>query len=141
MHFFRKIFLTLAIAFVVLCYGYPMFILPFGSYKYNYKVGDQTKTVELQFKWDGSYKLDDSTGFYKLKGNKIYLNDTKDFGNLDDKTYMIISNMYNVKFSMPIGESADVSVQFSNKIGEYVAIGIGVVSLLLVLSIPNRRRD
>lgn len=141
MHFFRKLFLTLAIAFVVLCYGYPMFILPFGTYKYNYKVGDKTETVELQFKWDGSYKLGENTGFYKLKGNKIYLNDTKDFGNLEDKNYMIISNMYNVKFSMPLGGSADVSVQFSNKIGEYVAIGIGVVSLLLVLSIPNRRRD
>ena len=142
MSIFRKIFLTLAIALVVFCYGYPMFVLPFGDYKYNYKVGDQTKTATMSFKFDGSYALKDGeleqTGYYKVKKGKIYFADNKDdLKNKDESDGMSVSNMYEIGFEFgSLG-----SVKFENTIGKYTMIGVGVVSLLLVLSIPDRRRD
>ena len=50
---------------------------------------------------------------------------------------MPVSNMYEIGFEFgSLG-----SVKFENTIGKYSMIGVGVVSLLLVLSIPDRRRD
>lgn len=146
MNFFRKLFLTIAIAFVVLCYGYPMFILPFGSYNYEYKVADTKHTVTLTFKFDGSYKMAEGEtvidgGYYKLKGNKIYLNDEKNFDDVSELDSMTINNMYNVKSSFTIGGVEFAAREFQNKVGVYIAIGVGVLSLLMVLSFPNRRRD
>lgn len=142
MSIFRKIFLTLAIALVVFCYGYPMFVLPFGDYKYSYKAGDQTKSVSVNFKFDGSYVTKDGdaevTGYYKVKKGKLYLADTKEaLKEVEESEGITISNMY--EFGYEFGSLG--SVKFENTVGKYTMIGVGVVSLLLVLSIPDRRRD
>lgn len=133
MNIFRKIFLTLTIALVVLCYAYPMFVLPFGSY--TYKKDDLQGTAT--FKIDGSYsiKLGDSetTGFYKVKNGKIYIGDEKDVDTSDDGSAIAtVNNFYSITI---------LNAKLENPIGKYSMLGIGVVSLLLVLSIPDRKRD
>ncbi len=133
MNIFRKIFLTLAIALVVFCYGYPMFVLPFGNYSYE---KDGTK-IEISFKFDGSYKNvvgeTETTGFYKVKDGKIYVGDSKDVDTSDSGTVMaVVNNMYTI---------SSVGINMTNKIGTYTMIGVGAASLLLVLTIPGRRRD
>lgn len=142
MNIFRKIFLTLTIALVVFCYGYPMFVLPFGDYKYSYKVGDATKTITMNFKFDGSYAVKgdapETTGYYKVKKGKLYLASSKDdLKEVDENDGVPISNMY--EFGYELGTLGNV--KFENTIGKYTMIGVGVLSLLLVISIPNRRRD
>lgn len=143
MNIFRKIFLTLAIALVVLCYGYPMFVLPVGNYKYSYKSGEETKTATLTFRFDGSYSLDgfgasELTGYYKVKNGKLFFNDTKDFSAVDEEDGIKITNVY--ELTMDVGTSS--SWTFENAIGKYTMLGVGVLSLLLVLTIPSsKRRD
>ena len=134
MNIFRKIFLTLAIALVVLCYGYPMFVLPFGNYSYE---KDGTK-VEISFKFDGSFKSVagdfESTGFYKVKDGKIYIGDAKDVDTTESGTVLaVVNNMYTI--------SSSTGANITNKIGTYTMIGVGAVSLLLVLTIPGRKKD
>ncbi len=134
MNIFRKIFLTLVIALVVFCYGYPMFVLPMGKYKYE-KDGNK---VEVTFKIDGSYTSllagAETSGYYKVKDGKIYVSNTKDVDTSDSGTVLaVVNNMYTI---------SSLGVKMTNNIGTYTMIGVGVASLLLVLTIPaSRRRD
>ena len=109
----RKILLLICIAFVVLCYGYPCFILPFGEYKYEETVAEVTTTYSMKFGFDGkaTMTIDDiSTDYnYKLKGNNVILSEDEEFGNSDDNE-IVISSMYK------LGEAV-------NSIGMFATIG------------------
>lgn len=137
MNIFRKIYLTLIIALVVLCYGYPMFVLPFGSYTYKEKTGDAVVEYSIKFQFDGSYSIKmgglENTGYYKVKNGKIYFDTDKEVDTSSDSGAMSLTNMYTITSG---------SIKIVNNIGQYTMLGLGVLSLLLVVSIPSsRRRD
>ena len=72
----RKIVLILCVAFVVVCYGYPCFILPFGEYVRTTEIGNITTESTYNFDWDGTVTKEDEFGittkyYYKLKGNEV----------------------------------------------------------------------
>jgi len=124
----RKILLTISIVFVVVCYGYPCLILPFGSYKHDTTVlGEKIETV-YEFKFNGQVKISvndvGSEYFYKLKGNEIIISEDKKFDDTDTK--ISISSIYNIGGAV-------------NVIGQFVAIGVGVMALVLVLTIPKKK--
>ena len=129
----RKILLIICIAFVVLCYGYPCFILPFGEYSHKETSevlgADVTVTYSYKFGFDrkATYTSGDTSieYNYKLKGNKIILSLDEEFGNLDDSE-IIISNIY--KFG-----------EYINPIGLWSTVGIGILALVLVITIPKRK--
>lgn len=137
MNIFRRIYLTLIIALVMLCYGYPMCILPFGSYTYKEKVGDAVVEYSIKFQFDGSYSMKvgelENTGYYKVKNGKIYFDTDKEVDTSSDSGAMSLTNMYTI--------TSDTA-KIVNNIGQYTMLGLGVLSLLLVVTIPNgKRRD
>lgn len=125
----RKILLIICVAFVVLCYGYPCFILPFGEYSKTYELAGVS--IEETYKFDFHGKCVHSLGeltteyHYKLSGNDVILSVNDTFGDEDDST-ISINSMYNV------GNG------FFNQVGMYVAIGVGVAALLLIVTIPRK---
>lgn len=129
----RKILLIICIAFVVLCYGYPCFILPFGEYKYEEttEVLGAEVTVETSYKFNfkgkATMKVGDITTEYnyKLKGDTIILSLDDEYGNADDSEIKI-SNMYTLGNAI-------------NSIGLYSTIGVGILALVLVVTIPRKR--
>lgn len=129
----RKILLLVCIAFVVLCYGYPCFILPIGEYTHSETsevLGvEVTNTYSVKFGFDGkakvSYNNIDTEYNYKLDGNHVILSLDEEFGNSDD-TEMIIDSIYR------LGEAV-------NPIGLWTTVGIGVLAILMIVTIPNKR--
>lgn len=124
----RKILLLLSIVFVVFCYAYPCFVLPFGAYKYETTYGGVKVETTYQFKFNGKVKIKsgelEHELYYKVKGNELILSEDKEFTEDDSKVEM--ASMYK------IGEAV-------NAIGQYTAIGVGVLSLLLVITIPKKK--
>ncbi|MBQ8615531.1 MAG: hypothetical protein IJ415_03085 [Clostridia bacterium] len=124
----RKILLIISIVFVVLCYGYPCLILPFGSYHDETTMLGTTIETTYEFKFNGKVKItvnkSENEYYYKLKGNEIIISDDKTFN--DDDNKLSISSIYKVGSAV-------------NQIGQFVAIGIGVMALVLVCTIPNKR--
>lgn len=127
----RKILLIICIAFVVVCYGYPCFILPFGEYKYTTTVAEETVNTTFKFDFKGKVKISSGESseemFYKLKGNTVILSEDETFDDSDTK--LNISNMYSIGL---LGENA------VNQMGMWSAIGVGVLALLLVVTIPKK---
>ncbi len=123
----RKILLIISIVFVVVCYGYPCLVLPFGEYKYESNIGGVKTEITYEFKFNGKVEIElnniKTEQYYKLKGNKIIISEDKTF-NDEDVSYTI-SSIYK------IGEA-------TNQIGQFVAIGIGVMALVLVCTIPSK---
>ncbi len=127
----RKILLILCIAFVVVCYGYPCFVLPIGTYKYTAttKIGDKeistTTTYEFDFKGNAVIKNGDvETEYkYKLKGDEIILSLDEEFDDNDLKIQ--ISSMYKLNGAI-------------NSIGMWITIGVGVLAFVLVITIPRK---
>ena len=70
----------------------------------------------------------------EVKDGKIYVSDTKDVDTSDSGTVLaVVNNMYTI---------SSLGIKMTNNIGTYTMIGVGVASLLLVLTIPaSRRRD
>ena len=124
---FRKILLLICVAFVVVCYGYPCFLLPFGNYEYKQEVAGAEITSSYSFAFNGKFthKVGDieTEGFYKLKGNNIILSEDETFD--DNDVQIKLTSMY--EFNNHI-----------NKIGIYSTIGIGILSLILIVTIPKR---
>ncbi len=126
----RKILLILCVAFVVLCYGYPCFILPFGEYVSSMEVANVTVETKYNFNWDGTCTYEDITGtitkyYYKLSGNDVLLSENDNFDD-DDNVSISINSLYN------IGNG------YFNQVGMYVAVGVGVLALLLIITIPRK---
>ncbi len=126
---FRKIVLILCVAFVVVCYGYPCFILPFGEYVRSTEVGNIQIEAKYNFDWDGTVTEENELGittkyYYKLKGNEVWLSIDEDFESAD-KT-ISINSLYNIDNG------------YFNQVGYYVAIGVGILALVLIITIPRR---
>ena len=132
---FRKLLLLICIAFVVVAYGYPCLIVPFGSYTYKYEEDGVKEEISLQFNFDGTITSTDSDekSYYKLKGNKIIISEDEDF--TDEDLEITLKNIY--EFEMPILVS---SLEFRNNIGMYATIGVGALAVVLVLTIPSKRK-
>ena len=128
----RKIVLILCVAFVVVCYGYPCFILPFGEYVRTTEIGNITTESTYNFDWDGTVTKEDEFGlttkyYYKLKGNEVLLSVDENFD--DDYDISIsINSLYNIDNG------------YFNQVGYYVAIGVGILALVLIITIPRRRQ-
>lgn len=125
----RKIVLILCVAFVVVCYGYPCFILPFGEYVRSTEIGNTKIEATYNFDWDGTITAENELGittkyYYKLKGNEVWLSIDEDFEEADD--VISINSLYN------IGNG------FFNQVGYYIAIGVGILALVLIITIPRR---
>ncbi len=124
----RKILLILSIVFVVVCYGYPCVILPFGTYKYETTMFGSKIETTYEFKFNGKVKIginDEKTEYYyKLKGNEIIISDDKKFDDNDSK--IAISSIYNIGGAI-------------NQVGQFLAIGVGVMALVLVCTLPKKK--
>lgn len=122
----KKFLLLLCIVFVVVCYGYPCFILPFGEYKGKTEILGISQEASFNFKFDGTVKLKSTIGstsvekdyFYQLKGNTVVISVDKTFDETDSKIQ--INNMYK------LGE-------LTNTIGMIITIGVGVLATALVM--------
>lgn len=126
---FRKIVLILCVAFVVVCYGYPCFILPFGEYVRSTEVGNIQIEAKYNFDWDGTVTKEDEFGlttkyYYKLKGNEVLLSVDENFDDYDIS--ISINSLYNIDNG------------YFNQVGYYVAIGVGILALVLIITIPRR---
>jgi len=137
---FRKIILLICIAFVVVCYGYPCLILPFGNYNYKYenlKGEEQVATIKFNFDGTVTYSdadLEDEQIFnYKLKGNKIIVSEDETF---DDSDMEIkLKNIY--EFDT---QGLLESKTYKNNIGMYVSIGVGALAIIMILTAPNKSK-
>ena len=130
---FRKLLLLLCIAYVVVCYGYPCLVLPFGNYKYTYQSEGVREEVAVQFHMNGTITIKDSeeVNYYKLKGNKVIISVDETFDNND--LTVTLKNMY--EFEMPI-----LGVNLRNNVGILVSIGVGALAILLVVTIPKKNK-
>jgi len=122
----RKLLLILCIAFVVVCYGYPCLVLPFGTYSCKAEVAgtEITSTIKFGFDKKAEYTVGDVTLDlnYKLSGNTVILSEDEEFDESDME--ITIGSIYR------IGE-------YHNMIGLITTIGIGILALCLVVTIPK----
>ena len=132
----RKILLLLCIAFAVVAFGYPCFVIPFGSYDYKLTTLGETKQFSYSFKFDGTViktnynietgeKENEIKMYYKYKGNKVILSTDNKFDDNDE--VLAIASIYR------LGNTA------FNVYGCAVAIGVAVVAAAIVVSMPRRR--
>ena len=128
---FRKILLLICVAFVVVCYAFPCFTLPFGSYKGEIGVGELKVEKTLTFDFNGKVKVktgkDEREHYYKLDGNYVVISEDNKFDDQDMKVKL--NSMY----------SLDYGTELINNVGMYMAIGIGALAVILIL-LPNKRR-
>ena len=121
---------SIQFAFVVICYAYPCLVLPFGQYVHKETVADHKIETVYEFKFNGTVTISvedvETKMYYKLKGNDVILSDDKTFDENDLK--LEIKSLYNV------GNA-------TNQIGQFVAIGVGIMAVVLVCTIPNQKKD
>lgn len=133
---FKRIILLICVAFVVVCYAYPCVILPFGTYKGQIGSGEGKVEITMNFGFDGKVKIKsgemDETQYFKLNGNEIIISEDKTFDKNDIKVNL--DSMY----EFDLGEDM-FSVEMKNTVGVYVAIGVGVLAVIMIL-IPNKRK-
>lgn len=129
----KKLLLLVCVAFAVVCYAYPCFILPFGTYSGVRGTGESKVDISVSFGFNGKaeYKQGNSTSekYYKLEGNKVILSDDDKFDNSDIEIQL--TSMYKL--------SVDADVSMSNNIGMSIAIGVGALAVILIL-LPSKRR-
>lgn len=133
---FRKILLLICVAFVVVCYAYPCFVLPFGSYTGTMGDGDSKVEVSMTFGFDGKVKTKigdhSQEEYYKISGNSIIISSDKTFD--DNDVEIKLDSMYNFALSEGILE-----LEVQNNIGFYMTIGVGILAIVLIV-LPNKRR-
>ncbi len=144
----RKLLLILSIAFAVFAFGYPCMVLPYTNYTFTYTEKDVEISSTLKFQLNGRVKITgdssvSSSGlveqenyYYKIsfKNRQVLISDTKDFGNA---MKLDIDNIY----SLRSGALSLVSSKgYINNVAKWTSIGVGVVALLLVITIPTKRR-
>lgn len=74
--------------------------------------------------------------FYKLSGNKVIISDDETFDDNDMK--LAISNMYQINMPQLLSITDTEANLATNQVGMWVTIGVGVLALLLVVTIPRR---
>lgn len=135
----RKIFLLLSLAFAVVAFGYPCVVLPFGGYQQKAENDLGKFTASYSFHWNGKVTLDieyenkeDETlgtsfeKFYKLKGNKVVICDNNEFKEGETEEVVIAS-------IFRLGDNS------FNPYACGVAIGVAVLDLLLIITIPKKK--
>lgn len=132
----RKIILLICMAFFFVCYAFPCFVIPFGEYKGEI----DGKEVVLKFNWKGEVKDKDGEFlyYYKMEKNKVVLSDDKTFD--DNDTKITLNSIYS--FQKTTVDFASISVErisYTNNIGMYSAIGVGILMVLLIITIPKRQ--
>ncbi len=127
----RKFLLLICLAFVVIGFAYPCVILPVGSYtstvanvttSYKFAI-DGTMQIVVKTKELGEVKTD---AFYKLKGNKVIISHDEKF---DDKD-----------LSLQITSFYGLAGGFKNISAMVIAGGVGFIALVLIVTIPRRRK-
>lgn len=126
----RKFLLLFSIAFVFICYIFPFFVLPFGTYKIEQEITPGTKIESTyKFKLNGKFEINISgvkqEFYYKVKGNKLIVSEDKEFNDKDQK--IELGSVYNINGAI-------------NSTGKYIAIGVESVALLMALSLPSKKR-
>ena len=104
-----------------------------GEYSYSTTaevLGEEvTTTYSIEFDFDGKAHVSVgkvSTEYnYKLDGNHVIFSADEEFGNADDWD-MLINSVYQ------LGD-------YVNLIGLWTIIGVGILALALVVTIPNKR--
>lgn len=133
---FRRIILLLCLVFAIFVYAFPCFVLPFGTYKATYTnaLTQETETAYMSFTFDGKIKDEDGNivNYYRLKGNKIEVSDDEDFSSTHA---LSLTNAYTVTLT-PLG----YEIKYINQIGLWASVGVGVLALLCIVTIPSRRR-
>ncbi len=143
----RKIFLILCFAFFVVAFGYPCIILPYTNYTYTYQIEDEeeTNSITLNFKLNGKVTikgeltifsisiLDDSEieMYYKLNftSRTITIAYDEDF---DIELFTLsIANIYTISGSL---------INYTNTFAIIISIAVAAATLVLILTIPSRRR-
>ncbi len=130
---FRKLLLLICLAFVIIGFAYPCVIMPVGSYTAT--VGKVSTSYKFAF--DGTLKITVETSgsnskgvttdaFYKLKGNKVIIS-------LDDK-------FNDNDMQLQICSIYSLAGGFKNTSAIVVASGVGVIALLLIVTIPSKRK-
>ena len=125
---------VLGVAIIVICYAFPFFMMPVGSYSNT----SNSITTEISFKWNGSctVKLGKTSTemYYKVKDKEIYTSLTdKDFDINSINKSATISNIYTIK----VGDT-----EYTNGWG----IGFAVVGFVLTawgligFFVPKKRR-
>ncbi len=132
----RKILLLLCIAFVVVAYGFPCLILPLGEYKYSQKVAGETIEYSYKFGFDGKVSLKSGKSenklYYKLKGDEIIISEDKKFDTESGDLSVSINNLYTVSI---------LGMKATNIIALITTAGVGVLALVLVLTIPKKKKS
>ena len=123
----RKLLLILCLAFVIVCYGYPCLVIPFGTYLCKTEeLGEEViSTIKFGFDKKAEYTIGDITTdvYYKLSGNTVILSVDEEFNDSDME--ITIGSIYR------IGE-------YNNLVGLITTIGIGIFALCLIITIPKR---
>ena len=134
---FKRILLLLCIAYVVICYGFPFFTLPFGEYTFTDSItvaGVTTNyTYIYKFEFGGKGKAtiksgDTSTSkefTYSFNGNKVKLKEN-DSG---DEYEFTLNNMYEFT-SMSLSLKPMTA---RNDIGMWISVGVGALATILQL--------
>ena len=133
----RKFLLLLCLAFAVVAFGYPCFVVPFGSYDYKITNNGVTNEFSYSFKFNGTVvitnfnaengeKESEFTSYYKLKGNKIIISPDKKFDD-DNNSIMAIASIYR------LGDTA------FNVYACAVSIGVGLIAAVLILTFPIKK--
>ena len=139
----RKVILLLCIVFAVVAFGFPCFVVPFGSYdgeiltyadgkehienKYSYSFGLNGKVKYVLTSAENEAEIiEQKEYYYKLVRNKIFISEDEQFGNEDDRMMTIASIIRLGDGSFNIYSCA-------------MAIGVAVVAGALILTAPNRR--
>lgn len=136
----RKGILLLCIIFAVAAFGFPCFVVPFGSYdgegyetvegteiqyRYSYEFSFDGKVSYTKTTYDKKEELEKKEFYYKTHKNKIYFSD--DGVNFDHQEDMTIASI------IRLGDGS------FNVYSCAVSIGIAVIAGALVLSAPNKR--
>ncbi len=137
----RKLLLILSIVFAVFAFGYPCMIFPYTNYTFTYSEKDVEISSTLKFQLNGRVKItgDSSLGsiglveqenyYYKIsfKDQQVLISDSKEFEN---SMKLDIKNIY----------SLGSNEGYTNNVAKWTSLGVGVVALLLVISMPTKRK-
>ena len=137
----RKLLLILSIVFAVFAFGYPCMIFPYTNYTFTYSEKDVEISSTLKFQLNGRVKItgDSSLGsiglveqenyYYKIsfKDQQVLISDSKEFEN---SMKLDLKNIY----------SLGSNEGYTNNVAKWTSLGVGVVALLLVISMPTKRK-
>ena len=121
----RKVILLLCITITVFCYGWPCFVLPFGTYSAT--VGEETVSYEFSFNGTVTRRTSEEVknGVYQLDFANKAVNITISGEEVDT---MALTNVYQ------FGD-------YWNPVGQYIMLGVAILAVVVVVILPNGYND